>query len=998
MRDKVSKALTHIGQFGLFEEYTKHDIGHIDAMLDTYDWLIPSATKDAMTPAEWLMLTLATYLHDFGMLVTRDEYSNRHSTDFPAFVAKLASSPRLDDRDYESHLDSLGAEARDRFLYQEFVRTNHPARIRSWLSETPDPRLGFDERVCDLLRDILGSVEPAFIDDLGLVCESHHHNDLDDTNRYPTDKPYGRTPAEAANLQYIAILLRAADLLHMTRDRTPAIAFRVINPKNPISLLEWAKQQKVRAVRPQRVVNAEPDGGPNTSPDTIEVHATFTEGKAYFGLTSYLLYATQELKRCSTWARESISRAGVPHAFPWTKVDLTHVAAKGFVAKQFEFRLDQHKVLDLLTGHTLYNDTSVVVRELVQNSIDAVRLQQIISNSPEYTPTVVVKWNAVDRVMEVVDNGTGMTERTINENFLHVGASRYQSDEFRRTYPDFSSISRFGIGVLSAFMISDDVRVITSHSDESEVREISLESVHGQYLMRLLAKNSPEVPPEIKEHGTAIRVRVRETAALRDLGELLRFWVVVPGCELYFETDDRRERIGFASTREALESSVREVSNHVRLDSNLEVRSAVYAGFEIAYVVEWHKWYREYALVGIPGRERHAFDTGYYQLVLPQEVKVNPLSGTLIEGIRVTDKSPAMSEGGVWALANATGLSAPRTNVARTALERGPEYNDFVDNTFRAYVEHVQTEVNDMHLDRGLSLTRAVFEAPFIAQPFLDPRNARPEDLSAHVRAQESLPMYVVEDKAGRRIASLRDLASLGELATVDNQIVEGFDSLLSSLPKSMTMRQIFDIVGDHAVSLPDRPILRLGRSHNFARLFRNHFEVRQIKARDHSDVECQWASIDHREPRWVGSLDVRARQLRSYRPVREFSLGSAVWAPLLEIPYEGPGDVSAVRIVGNIHLLANHPALRIKAAHDDIPAWMVPWFACVLVGAYMSRDYGYHRDSNPEASKTSILLSSFTKSGLHNYFELNSVVEALEAMPTQILDPRNSWRPYQEG
>ncbi len=40
------------------------------------------------------------------------------------------------------------------------------------------------------------------------------------------------------------------------------------------------------------------------------------------------------------------------------------------------FTIDQENILQLLVGHTLYNDSSVVVRELVQNAIDAVKLQK----------------------------------------------------------------------------------------------------------------------------------------------------------------------------------------------------------------------------------------------------------------------------------------------------------------------------------------------------------------------------------------------------------------------------------------------------------------------------------------------------------------------------------------------------------------------------------------------------------------------------------------------
>ncbi len=1001
VRDKISRALSHIGQFGLFEEYTKHDIAHVDAMLDTYDWLIPAETQEAMTSAEWLMLTLGTYLHDFGMLVTRDEFDKRNETGFPSFVTRLSASVNLDDRDYESHLDSLDAETRERFLYQEFVRTNHAARIRSWLTDAPDPSLGFDERVCKLLREILTPLEPTFIDDLGMICESHHRNDLDDVTRYVTDKPYGRTPSEAANLQYIAILLRAADLLHITRDRTPSVAFRIINPKNPISLLEWEKQQKVRTVRPQRVVSSDLEAGPSTSSDTIEVHATFTEGKAFFGLTSYLQYAAQELKRCSGWARESASKAGVRHLFPWTRIDSSHVAAKGFVATQFEFRLDQHKVLDLLTGHTLYNDTSVVVRELVQNSIDAVRLQRLVSSSPSYRPTVLVTWNDEDRTIRVIDNGTGMTEATIKENFLHVGASKYQSEDFKRQHPTFSSISRFGIGVLSAFMISDDVRVLTSHPDEVKAREISLESVHGQYLMRVLPKASSEIPPEIRDHGTAIEVRVRETAQLKDLGELLRYWIVVPGCDVYFEAGGKREKVGFDTAKDALEAKVQEASGRDRLGNNYEVRSATYPGLEIAYVVEWSRWFREYSLVGHPGRDAHYYDAESFEIVTSERTSpAAPLSGMLIEGIRVTERSPAMASGGIWALANATGLGAPRTNVARTALERGNEFDTFTASVFRAYVDHVTAEVTQMHQSRGLSLTRAVFEVPFIAGALWDSRNSQPEDYAALVAAQTQLPVYVLEDRDGRRAASLQELSNFDEFVTVDNEMIEGVDSLLSSLPRSVTMRQMFDAIGDNSITLPSAPILRLGRSNYFSRLLRARFEVREVKAASHSDLACVWRQTDRSKPSWISDYDARGTQVFSGRGlVRELQFSGTVWAPMTDVPFVGPDDISLVRITGDLHLLSDHPALRVKTTSDDVPLWMRRWFGCILVGAYLSRETGYrnHDRMNP-SDRISFVMSGVQKSGLLNHFDEGSVASTLESMPTQILDPRYSWRGYEKS
>jgi len=91
VRDQVEEILSNIGKLGIFEEYTKHDISHIDEMLGIIEWLIPDDTKKVMTSAEWLMITLAVYFHDLGMVVTKEEYNNREFSSFKTYKEKLFS-------------------------------------------------------------------------------------------------------------------------------------------------------------------------------------------------------------------------------------------------------------------------------------------------------------------------------------------------------------------------------------------------------------------------------------------------------------------------------------------------------------------------------------------------------------------------------------------------------------------------------------------------------------------------------------------------------------------------------------------------------------------------------------------------------------------------------------------------------------------------------------------------------------------------------------------
>lgn len=88
IKSKVAEILTLIGRGGIFDEYTKHDITHVNELLNSLDWLIPEATASIMTPADWMMIVLAIYFHDLGMLVTKDEYINRDKSSFSEYKLK----------------------------------------------------------------------------------------------------------------------------------------------------------------------------------------------------------------------------------------------------------------------------------------------------------------------------------------------------------------------------------------------------------------------------------------------------------------------------------------------------------------------------------------------------------------------------------------------------------------------------------------------------------------------------------------------------------------------------------------------------------------------------------------------------------------------------------------------------------------------------------------------------------------------------------------------
>jgi hypothetical protein len=241
-----------------------------------------------------------------GMLVTEDEFKNRDKSQFPKFKDDLLSGPDSG-TDYVARIKALDGPEQERFLYQEFVRKTHAIRIRRWIEGKRDFELGYSVAAVDEVQRVLAGLDQAFKRDLGLIAESHHLDDLDDLKKYNPRKAYGSKPQEEVNLQYSALLLRTVDLLHMRKDRTPSVTFRMINPTDPISQREWAKQAAIKKVAPQIGKNREGLPDPAAPRDTVEVHAHFDNEEGFFGLTSFLTYVDQELRKCAKWNDDSHS-------------------------------------------------------------------------------------------------------------------------------------------------------------------------------------------------------------------------------------------------------------------------------------------------------------------------------------------------------------------------------------------------------------------------------------------------------------------------------------------------------------------------------------------------------------------------------------------------------------------------------------------------------------------------------------------------------------------
>lgn len=462
VKENVADILHMIGrERGIFSTYTKHDISHVDQMLNMLDWLVPPSTQKEMTPVDWLLTVLSIYLHDLGMVVTGEEYDRRmDNTKFREFLESLDKD--ADGRDYLARTEKMSPDEKNIFFYQEFIRMQHATRTREWITGRHSSRWGAAVKpIADEIVKILEHLPSRFRENLATVCESHHKDDLDKTAFFPLCQRYGNNPKELANVQYSALLLRTADLLHVTKDRTPSVMYKIIHLSDPKGVDAWQKHIGTFSVnmKPREFDPKDIDS------HVVVVGADFTEERPFFALTEYLAYADEQIKQSKRWADISQKTPdGKKYFFPWHTVE-GNILVEGNEPFKMKFELDRGRLLNLLVGHTIYNDPTVAVRELLQNAIDAVRFQHHLSEkeaSETKAPMgrVYVKWDPDERELLVEDDGTGMDLDIIKFHLMRVGSSFYDTPKFVTEHEDFTPISRFGIGILTCFMISDDIEII----------------------------------------------------------------------------------------------------------------------------------------------------------------------------------------------------------------------------------------------------------------------------------------------------------------------------------------------------------------------------------------------------------------------------------------------------------------------------------------------------------------------------------------------------------
>ncbi len=177
------------------------------------------------------------------------------------------------------------------------------------------------------------------------------------------------------------------------------------------------------------------------------------------------------------------------------------------LVNNYNFQVNLRGIIDLLANH-LYSSPQVFLRELLQNGADAIHARQQLE--PNLSGSIELEIIPGEpKTLIFADNGIGLTEAEIHQFLATIGQSSKRGD-LVRSRSDY--IGQFGIGLLSCFMVSDEIVVLTRSARDP---------------------NAPAMEWRGHSDGTyAIRARDRTAKAGTQI-----FLRAKPGSEEYFAGD-----------------------------------------------------------------------------------------------------------------------------------------------------------------------------------------------------------------------------------------------------------------------------------------------------------------------------------------------------------------------------------------------------------------------------------------------------------------------------
>lgn len=474
-----------------YPHYTKHDITHCEAIITNIEMLLGEEAIRVLSPTDTWLLLHAAYLHDLGMVIEcRKIEDNWESAEFQEYLHELEDSEDDSLAENAKFINSLGVElgkkenvmawpVRVRYavtlLIADYYRRKHAEDSKSYIKDFGSVfhiDFGFNGLIQQRLITLLADIVYLHTESSQKILELDYQ-----TNGYNADYAHPR---------FLAQMLRMGDLLDADNNRFNTANETVFGRIPDSSKNHWEKHLSARHIL--------------VTPNVIEYRADCGKVEVYRETRVFLSWLKEEIEFWTFHWKNIMPKAIKGNAPTLGKCELLLNGVPDIQGlSDLRFSISPERAFEVIEGSNIYEDHFVFLREVIQNALDACKLQlwRDISekryrswvkekDNGELQPYEIKKevfgnykvevrlYNYDENHFKIVikDNGIGMSVEQL-KRICDVGVS-YLGDKRKKQEINGMPLwlrptAGFGIGLQSIFLIADEFEIYSKSSVEEGI-------------------------------------------------------------------------------------------------------------------------------------------------------------------------------------------------------------------------------------------------------------------------------------------------------------------------------------------------------------------------------------------------------------------------------------------------------------------------------------------------------------------------------------------------
>lgn len=558
-----------------FPHYSQHETSHSNTIISNVESFLGEERIKKLEPTDTWLLLMSAYSHDLGMIILNKTIEEVLPKD-ALFEYLKSLSEQNQDKDLKEAaklLLSINKEPLPKnksifdlrksivYVIGEFFRKGHAQRSKEIIE-------GRDSQMRELLSNFYSDLIPnRFLNLLSEISFSHGvdfeyllNNLQYESNGISRDKIHPR---------FIASMLRFGDLLDVDDKRFNPISELLLDNNLP----KTSELHKIKHASIKHLL---------ITPASIEVTVDCPNPQVYRIARQWFDWLEDEVEsQYRNWS--IISPPNLNSLPPKINSNGVRVLYNSTIADadlmNLRFSISPQKAIEIFEGKGIYEDSSFVfLRELVQNAVDASKLQlwkdivngnynellyenlkdkcteltienkfnakdyiKYPSDIPievyrNYQVDLFVNWaddNKTNILFKVIDKGSGISRADLLRMTQKVGESRSNDvdyQELKKTMPYWlKPTGAFGLGLQSVFLVSDSFVVKTKADNDISYEIVFNSSKNGEYSY---IRNFNA----ISQRGTTVEVVVSEENFSTAFGNSFSMDIVFDYD--YFSSDD----------------------------------------------------------------------------------------------------------------------------------------------------------------------------------------------------------------------------------------------------------------------------------------------------------------------------------------------------------------------------------------------------------------------------------------------------------------------------